>query len=98
MCGSHPCSKFDSPIQYFILYPATSLGTSATLTFPDIATPPYSGDFRFQTRVYKTRGTAKKGYFDVTITPDTLLNTVYNFHANETITQLYPNADHFYTV
>jgi hypothetical protein len=24
-CGTHKCSKFNKPVQYFILYPSTTL-------------------------------------------------------------------------
>jgi hypothetical protein len=80
------------------LYPSANLGSTATLTFPSIATPAYSGDFTFYTRVYKSQNTAKKGYFTVTITPEPIVTRSYSFHANETITTLYPNSDHFYTI
>jgi len=81
-CGSHVCSKFDRPVQYFILYPSTALGSSATLTFPSIATPPYSGDFTFYTRIFKSGTTNKKGYFTVTIIPEQIVTYSYSFHAN----------------
>ena len=81
-CGSHTCSKFDSPIQYFILYPSSSMGTTESLTFPSIATPPYSGSFTFYTRVYKTANTAKKGSFSVTINPENMVQADYGFHSN----------------
>jgi hypothetical protein len=97
-CGANVCSKFDKPVQYFILYPSTGLGSSATLTFPSIATPPYSGDFTFYTRTYIGASTAKKGYFYVTITPEPIVTKSFAFHANETVTTLYPNSNHFYTV
>lgn len=56
-CGAHKCSKFDKPIQYFILYPSANMGTTEDLTFPAIATPPYSGDFLFYTRIYLNSNT-----------------------------------------
>lgn len=34
----------------------------------------------------------------MTINPDTITTRSYSFHSNETITSLYPNSDHFYTV
>ena len=62
-CGTHICSKFDKPVQYFILYPSTTLSTTATLTFPSILNPPYSGSFRFNLRAYQGELTVKKAYF-----------------------------------
>ena len=97
-CGSHTCSKFDKPVQYFILYPSSNLGSSATLTFPSIATPPYSGDFTFYTRILRNAYTYKKGYFSITITPEPIVTSSYSYHTNETITTLYPNSDHFFTI
>ena len=45
------------------------MGTDETLVFPSIATPPYSGDFTFNTRIYLNSNTAKKGTFTITIDP-----------------------------
>ena len=81
-CGSHTCSKFDKPIQYFILYPSSALGSSADLEFPQIATPPYSGGFTFYVRTYKSGNTYKKASFIVTIDPEPIVQSSYNFHAN----------------
>jgi hypothetical protein len=97
-CGSHICSKFDYPIQYFILYPSSSLGSSATLTFPSIATPPYSGSFAFYTRTYVSSSTQTKSYFYVDIVADTITDCSYNFSPLETVTTLYPNSNHFYVI
>ena len=44
-CGTHLCSKFNKPVQYFILHPQSTLTRYETLTFPSIVTPPYAGDF-----------------------------------------------------
>ena len=74
------------------------MGSSQTLTFPNITTPPYSGGFTFYMRVYNGGGTVKRTYFTVTITPDTITTKNYAFATNETITTLYPNSDHFYTI
>ena len=74
------------------------MGTEETLTFPAIATPPYSGEFNFYTRIYLNTNTAKKGSFKVTVTPEPIVQADYNFHSNETITKLYPNADHYYNI
>ena len=52
-CGDHLCSKFNKPIQYFILHPQTTLNQVEDLTFPFIITPPYSGSFKFYLRLYK---------------------------------------------
>ena len=52
----------------------------------------------FYIRVYKSMGTIKKKKFTVTVTPDTITTKAYSFHANETITKLYPNADHYFTI
>lgn len=98
VCGTHLCSKFDKPIQYFILYPSTTLTATQTLVFPDILNPPYSGSFRFNLRAYKGQVTVKKAYFFVTITADTITDRSYKFSPIETITSLYPNSNHFYLV
>lgn len=97
-CGSHICSKFDTPIQYFILYPSSVLGSTATLTFPSIKTPPYSGGFTFYTRTYLNNATQKKSYFTITVNPDTILDCSYKFSPLESVSTLYPNSDHFYTI
>ena len=34
----------------------------------------------------------------MTITPEPIVTKSYTFHANETVTTLYPNSDHFYTI
>ena len=44
-CGDHICSKFNKPIQYFILYPSRALNQVETLTFPDIVTPNRAGEY-----------------------------------------------------
>ena len=44
-CGEHTCSKFNKPVQYFILYPSRALNQVETLTFPDIVTPDRTGDY-----------------------------------------------------
>jgi hypothetical protein len=77
-CGTHLCSKFDAPIQYFMLYPSSTLGSTATITFPSITTPPYSGSFTFNVRTFKS-SSIKKSYFYVTITPDTITTCSYAF-------------------
>lgn len=97
-CGSHTCSKFDKPIQYFILYPSSTLPSSATLTFPNIVNPPYSGNFQFQTRSYQSGSTIARYYFNIYVGPDTITDCSYKFSALETISTLYPNSDHFYTI
>jgi len=97
-CGSHLCSKFDKPIQYFILYPSSTLGATATLTFPNIATPPYSGSFRFDIRGFKSSYTQFKKYFFVGIDPETMTTTSYTFSPQTLVTTLFPNADHLYTI
>jgi hypothetical protein len=97
-CGAHTCSKFDFPLQYFILYPTSALGSTATLTFPNIQTPPYSGTFQFNTRMYVSSSTQKKSYFYVTIIPDTIVDCSYKFSPLESISTLYPNSDHFYLI
>lgn len=97
-CGSNTCSKFDKPIQYFVLYPSTTLSSSATLTFPNITTPPYSGSFTFYTRTYSGGSTIKKAYFTITIAADTIVDSSYKFSLLESISTLYPNSDHFYTI
>lgn len=40
----------------------------------------------------------RKRRFAVTVLPDTIATASYAFAPNETITTLYPNSDHFYTV
>lgn len=97
-CGSHTCSKFDKPIQYFVLYPSSTLGSSATLTFPSIMTPAYSGSFTFYTRTYSGGSSIKKGYFTLTINPDNIVDSSYKFSPLETVSTLYPNSDRFYTI
>ena len=81
-CGVHTCSKFDKPVQYFILYPSTGLGSAATLTFPAIVTPPYSGSFSFYTRIYLNGNIAKKAYFKITINPEPIVTKSFSYHAN----------------
>jgi len=98
VCGSHKCSKFDKPIQYFVLYPTGTLPSTATLTFPAIQTPPYAGDFTFYTRTYSSVATQKKSYFTVTINPDVITTRSFTFSSLETITTLYPNSNHLYTI
>ena len=44
-CGSHLCSKFNKPVQYFILHPSVALNRYETLTFPSIVTPVHAGSF-----------------------------------------------------
>ena len=97
-CGSHTCSKFDKPIQYFILYPSTTLTSTETLVFPDIWTPAYSGSFRFDIRGFRSQGTRFRRYFNVVVNPDTITTASYGFSSQESITTLYPNADHLYTI
>lgn len=80
-CGAHTCSKFDLPIQYFVLYPTSTLGTTATLTFPNITTPAYSGSYIFNVRTFESSYTQKKTYFYVTINPDVITSCSYTFSA-----------------
>ena len=68
-CGSHVCSKFNKPIQYFILYPSRALAQYETLTFPSIATPVHSGSFEFRIRVYSSNSYVKNAAFNIVITP-----------------------------
>lgn len=86
------------PVQYFILYPSSTLGASATLTFPSITTPPYAGSYTFYTRSYLGSSTRSKYYFYVTINPDTITDCSYKFSPLETVSTLFPNSDRFYTI
>jgi hypothetical protein len=78
-CGSHKCSKFNKPIQYFILYPQTALALVETLVFPNILNPSKAGTYTFYLRSYKGHYFQTKISFTVTITPDTLNAPVYTF-------------------
>jgi hypothetical protein len=60
--------------------------------------PPYSGDFQFNTRVYLNQQTQKKGSFSITVLPDTITTCSFGFASSETVTTLYPNSNHFYTI
>jgi hypothetical protein len=61
-------------------------------------TPSQAGTYEFRIRVYKNYILIKKSKFNIVIQPDTLVAPVYSFAAVETITQMYPNTDHYYTV
>lgn len=97
-CGSHTCSKFDNPIQYFVLYPSSTLSSSATVTFPNIMTAPYSGSFTFYARTYSGGSMIRRTYFYVSVTADTITDCSYKFSPLETITTLHPNSDRFYLI
>jgi hypothetical protein len=68
-CGVHTCSKFNKPIQYFILYPSRAMALVENLTFPAITTPVYADTFTFKLRIYKNGGYVKHASFNVIITP-----------------------------
>ena len=98
-CGAHLCSKFNKPIQYFILHPQTTLNQVENLTFPFIVTPPYAGNYEFRLRVYKNNAYVRHSYFTVTIDPEPLDPPTYEFHqALETDTQLYPNTNQYFSI
>jgi hypothetical protein len=99
-CGSHICSKFNIPHQYFILYPQSYLGSSnIILTFPYIMTPAYAGTFTFYLRAFKSNDVVNKWSFSVVINPETLSAATFQFDsAYESTTTLYPNKEQFYKV
>ena len=97
-CGSHTCSKFNKPIQYFILYPSATMARYENLTFPSILNPSQAGSYQFKMRVYKNYQLMKKTYFFITVTADTLAAPTYAFSSYESITQMYPNTNHYYKV
>ena len=99
-CGSHLCSKFNKPVQYFLLHPQSTLTQHETLVFPSIRTPPYAGDFEFRVRVYKNNAYVKHIKFDVTITPTTFSPApVYQFHQTiESDFRLFPHTTQFFSV
>lgn len=97
-CGSHKCSKFNKPIQYFILYPQSPLTQISTLVFPSILNPSKAGDYTFYLRSYKGYYMQRKISFTVTITADTMVAPVYTFASYDPISQIYPNTNHFYKV
>lgn len=78
-CGAHSCSKFNKPIQYFILYPSRAMAATETLTFPAIATPVYSGLFAFNLRIYSNNNIVKYSTFNVTIIPETMNAPTFTF-------------------
>lgn len=97
-CGSHFCSKFNKPVQYFILYPSRAMAATETLTFPAITTPVYSGQFPFNLRIYSNNNIVKYVTFNVAITPETLNAPTFTFSTLESQTSIYPKTDHYYTV
>lgn len=97
-CGIHTCSKFNKPIQYFILYPSRAMAQYETLVFPAIATPVYSGTFQFKLRIYKTSTYVKNVVFNVVIDPETMNAPTYSYSPLESITTIYPRTDHYYSV
>lgn len=82
------------------MYPSANLGTSASITFPNIVNPPYSATnfFQFRIRVFQNGVTIKKGWFYVSVNPDTITTRSYTFHTSETVTTLYPKSNHLYTI
>ena len=98
-CGSHLCSKFNKPIQYFILHPQSTLSQHETLTFPSIVTPPYAGSYEFRIRVYKDNAFVKHAKFDVTINPVPLAAPTYEFNQDiETELRLFPHTTQYFAV
>jgi len=100
-CGSHTCSKFNKPIQYFIINnPSPALTDLESFTFPDIATPQYAGDFTFKMRFYRSNSYESHIQFPVTITPEPLATApTFQFDPvleNETV--LYPNTLQYHNV
>lgn len=98
-CGAHLCSKFNKPIQYFILHPQTTLNQVETLTFPAIRTPPYAGNFEFRLRLYKDNQYIRHSSFTVTIAPEPLLPPTYQFHQTlESDFRLFPHTTQYFSV
>ena len=98
-CGAHDCSKFNKPIQYFLLRPSSTLTQYETLTFPSIVTPDRAGDYQFRLRIYKNKVYVKHSSFDVTILPEQMAAPLYRFDPTlETETVLYPNTDHYFSI
>lgn len=99
-CGSHTCSKFNKPIQYFILTPSSPLAQTASFTFPNIATPKYAGGYTFKMRFYKNYDYVSHISFTVTITPEPLASApTFTFDPLlETETVLYPNTLRYHKI
>ena len=53
-CREHVCSKFNKPIQYFLMLPSRTLARYENLTIPSIVTLYRSGNYTFKIRVYKS--------------------------------------------
>lgn len=82
-CGSHLCSKFNYiqgyPIQYFILYPSSTLSSTPTLVFPAIKNPATAGTYTFYLRAYKAYSLQKKISFSVIVTAEPITQAAYTF-------------------
>lgn len=90
------CSKFNKPIQYFILHPESTLSQVESLTFPFIVTPEYAGDFQFRLRIYKNNAYIRHSFFNITIDPEQLDAPVFEFDPTlEGQDDLYPNTKQY---